>query len=263
MSKNNSPRLVNATETSFAIVETVRDLDDATLTDVVEKLDIGYSTAHNHLATLCANDWLVEHDGEYDIGLKFLSFGEYARRRTPHYDVARRHMHKLTERTNLEVEFLVEEYGRLISIVDMIGDAGGFGPSEDGKWLRVGEYYYLHNTASGKAILAELPDERVEEILDQWGLPVETPYSVTDRDELDAQLATIREQGYAETEQEVVEGFANAGTAVQYPDGRVLGGISVGWPTYLYSDGVDPEVIEQLLDTAASIEEQLAVAASD
>lgn len=263
MDENNTPRLVNATQTSLAIIEIVRDLDGATLTDIADNLDIGYSTAHNHLATLCAKNWLIKQNGEYDIGLKFLSFGEYARHRTPHYDIARRHMYELNKRTNLEVEFLVEEYGRLISIVDMIGDAGGFGPPEDGKWLRVGEYYYLHNTASGKAVLAELPDDRVEGILDKWGLPAETPYSVTDRDELKDQLATIRERGYAETEQEVVEGFANIGTTVQYPDGRILGGISVGWPTYLYSDGVDSEVIEQLLETAASIEEQIAAAPSD
>lgn len=258
MTENDTPRLVNATETSLAIAEAVRDHDGATLTEVVDDLDIGYSTAHNHLATLCANNWLVKQDDEYNVSLKFLSFGEYARRRTPHYDVARQHMHELSERTNLEVEFLVEEYGRLISIVDMIGDAGGFGPPEDGKWLRVGEYYYLHNTASGKAILAELPDDRVKEILDKWGLPAETSFSITDRDELHDQLATIRERGYAKSEQEVVEGFANVGTAVQYPDGRILGGISVGWPTYLYSDGIDPEIVNQLLETAASIEDQIA-----
>ena len=263
MVENDTPRLVNATNTSLAIVETVRDLDGTSLTEIADELDIGYSTAHNHLKTLCANNWLVKQNGEYDISLKFLSFGEYARRRTSHYDIARRHMYELTERTNLEVEFLVEEYGRLISIVDMVGDAGGFGPPEDGKWLQVGEYYHLHNSASGKAILAELPESQVEQIIDQWGLPAETPYSVTDRDELYDQLATIREQGYAKVEQEVAEGFANVGTAVQYPDGRILGGISVGWPMYLYSDGVDSEIIDQLLETAASIEEQIAATSSN
>lgn len=81
-------------------------MDGATLTNIADRSDIGYSTAHNHLTTLCGNSWLVKHDGEYDIGLKFLSVGECTRRRTPHYGVARRYSHELTERTNLEVEFL-------------------------------------------------------------------------------------------------------------------------------------------------------------
>lgn len=263
MDDTNTSRLVQSTDTSLTIVETVRDHDGATLTEIAEELDIGYSTAHNHLATLCTNEWLVKNDGEYNLGLKFLSFGESARRRTPLYDIARRHMHELTEQTNLEVEFLVEEYGQLISIVDIVGNASGFGPPEDGKWLRVGEYYNMHNTASGKAILAEMPTDQVERILDRWGLPAVTPYSVTDREELYDQLATVRDQGYATTKQEVVEGFANIGTAVMYPDGRILGGISVGWPTYLYNEGVDPEIIDQLLETSESIETQVAATLSE
>lgn len=257
MTGSDSPRFVQATTTSLRIVELIREQEGATLTEIADELDIGYSTAHNHLATLCEEEWIVESNSEYQIGLKFLHYGTYARRRTPLFDVARRHVNELAEKTNFEVEFLVEEYGRLVSIADIVRDAGGYGHLDDNPWQDPGEFYYMHNTACGKVILAELPEERVEEILDKWGMPAETQYSVTDRETLYDQLHTIREQGYAEIHQEVIEGFANVATTVNYPDGSVFGAMSVGWPTYLYEDGVEIGIVDDLLETKSELETEV------
>lgn len=257
MGDSDGPRLVQATQTSLRILEFVRDQGGVRLTDVAEALDIGYSTAHNHLATLETAGWLVREDGEYTLALCFLEYGRVARRRTPFFQAVRRHTHELSQQTNLEVEFLVEENGRLVSLIDLTSNTPGYSNIDD-DWRGVGIFYTMTNTASGKAMLAQLPESRVETILDRWGLPARTPYSVTDRTVLEKQLETVRQQGYATAHQEVHEGFENAAVVVNYPDGRIFGALSIGWPSYLFEDGLDQSLVEQLKQTKRELEAEIA-----
>lgn len=256
MPETESARLVQSTSTSLRILDAVHELEGARLTDVANELDIGHSTAHNHLATLSERGWLVRDGGVYHISLRFLHFGRSARRRTPSFDTVRRHVVDLANETNLEVEYLVEDGGRIISIIDIGPDTGMRGPISE-HWQGVGIYYHMTNTASGKAILAELPESRVEAVLDRWGLPARTPYSVTDRETLHEQLEATRERGYAEAQQEFQEGFENVAAALDGPDGEVYGAISVGWPVYLFDDGIERDVVDLLLEAEASIEAAL------
>ena len=257
MAEPSGSRLVQSTLTSLRILEYVHDQQGARLTDVAEALDIGHSTAHNHLVTLHDQEWLVRRDGEFRLGMKFLHFGRSARRRTPYFAVVRRHLTELAGQTNLELEYLIEQYGRLISIINIVPDTGVHGSISE-NWEGVGNYYFLTNTASGKAILAELPHDRVEAILDRWGLPAQTPYSVTDRETLFEQLERTRERGYAEAQQEFQEGFENIAVAVTEADGAVVGAVSIGWPVYLFDGEVEDEVVELLVETKAAIESDIA-----
>ncbi len=257
MTEENSSRLVQSTMTSLRILEFIHEERGARLTDISDALDIGYSTAHNHLATLREQEWLRKENDVYEIPYRFLNYGSMARRNTPYFRTIRDHANELSKQTNTEVEFLVEEYGRIVSIMDITANAPGYGDVGD-SWADVGVFYYMTNTASGKAMLAELSEQRIEAVLEKWGLPAQTPYSVTDRETLYQQLEAIRNRGYAMAHQEVLEGFSNASAAVTYPDGRVLGALSIGWPTYVYDDGPDEELIDELLATVAAIEAEIA-----
>lgn len=250
-------RLVRSTTTSLKILQFIKSEHEVRLTDVAEALEIGHSTAHNHLATLEEHEWLVREDGVYRLGLKLMEFGRHTRRTVPHFAAARRLANELSVQTSFEVEFLVEEYGRLVSIVDVIPSNAVYGNTDD-EWEGIGISYNMTNTASGKAILAELPPERVEAILEKRGFRQETPHSVTDRETLFKQLETARERGYAKAHQEVHEGFENIAVAVNWPDGSVFGAISIGWPSYIFDGGIDQDVIEQLLETGRKLEAEIA-----
>lgn len=49
-------------------------------------------------------------------------------------------------------------------------------PSSEG--YQVGRYFYMHNSANGKVMLARVSDDRVTEILNQWGLPAVTENTI-------------------------------------------------------------------------------------
>jgi DNA-binding IclR family transcriptional regulator len=265
MPANGDTPTVKTTQTSLDILATIRDLDGARLIEVADELGVAKSTAHKHLATLEQNGYLIKEGDTYHIGLKFLNFGEYARNRWPGFDLIKEAVAELTERTDEECDFVVEDHGRVTTIAESYHrwvkyeESGSSNGSTKEYRAYIGSYYHMHSTASGLAILAAYPSARVEEILNQWGLPAKTEYTITSQAELFGELDDIREQGYAVDDQGYTEGMRSIGKAVRGPDGTVLGALSVSGPTYRVDGAVlEREIPETLLDVVDSLEERLA-----
>ena len=97
----------------------------------------------------------------------------------------------------------------------------------------VGTRWALHATSTGKAVLAFAPDamSRLGERL----TPL-TASTITDRERLLAQNDEIRRRGFAETVDELEDGFAGVGTVVRGRAGHVIGAISICGPTQRLTD---------------------------
>jgi len=115
----------------------------------------------------------------------------------------------------------------------------------------VGDRKHLHCTGVGKAILASLPEERVETIIEERGLPAMTENTVTDREELLAELAEIRERGVAFDDEEILEGLRCVAVPVSNQEKGLLGAISVAGPTSrMKGEQFREELPELVTDTA-------------
>jgi DNA-binding IclR family transcriptional regulator len=227
-------RPVKTTRTSIRIGRAIQRRNGATLTELSAALDLAKSTVHNHLATLVAEGLLVEDDGRYHIGLRFLEFGEHARNRRDDYTPAKIQVYRLAESTNEEANFAVAENGYMYSIEYVMGDANPNNPAVGSTFLKVGSKFRMHNSAPGKAVLSALSTDRVEAILDRRGLPATTENTVTDREVLLEELETVRERGYATNDEELEAGFRSIAAPVVLGDGTVLGGLSIGGPAYRF-----------------------------
>jgi DNA-binding IclR family transcriptional regulator len=87
----------------------------------------------------------------------------------------------------------------------------------------------LHATSTGKAFLAWLPPEEARGLLD-LPLPRFTDTTVTDPDALMADLAGIRERGYAECAGELEPTLYGVSAPILNLDGRPLGVFSIWGP---------------------------------
>ena len=246
---NKGAATVGATETTLRILETLKRLDGAGITEVANRLDLPKSTVHNHVSTLLGNEYVVKEGSTYRVGLRFLEFGEYIRNRMPMYDVARPEVERLADETGELANLLVEEHGKGVYLCRVKGDQA----------VRLDTYagmrVHLHCTALGKAVLAYLPEERVREIVDAHGLPERTDATITDEEELFEELDGIRERGYASDTEERVAGLRCAAAPIRNLDGDPLGAISVSGPTSrMKGDWFDEEVPEELTSTANVIE---------
>jgi IclR family acetate operon transcriptional repressor len=213
-------RTHETTETSLQVLDAVAEMDGPNVSELAEELDMAVSTAHKHLQTLLSNGLVVKQDDRYQLGLKLFHLGTKAKRRETKFMLAREKVYQIADRTSEVVNFSVLENGRAITLFDSLdtGTLEGF---------QRGQYFYLHSSAAGKAMLAEMDDGRVKAIIDQWGLPKRTEYTITDRDTLSEELDLVRRRGYAVNEEEAWENLKAVAVPVRDPDGDVLGAMDI------------------------------------
>jgi IclR family transcriptional regulator, pca regulon regulatory protein len=75
--------------------------------------------------------------------------------------------------------------------------------------LTAGSRLPAYCTAMGRAILAHLPPEKANHLIDQMDLKARTPFTITSKQKLLAELERVRRQGYAQNVQEVALGYVN------------------------------------------------------
>lgn len=240
------PTTVRATETSFRILDALRALDGAGVTELAGYLELPKSTVHNHLQTLRRTEYVTKQGPEYDVGLRFLQLGEYARDRRQVATIGPPEIEKLATETREMANLLVEEHGRGVFLYRAKGADAVHMDTHAGKRV------HLHTTGFGKSILAHLSEERVEEILDRHGLPQVTPNTITDREQLMAQLDEIREQGYAYDDEERLEGLRCIAAPIVV-ENDVLGAVSVSGPKSRMSGEWYTEELPALTMSAANV----------
>ena len=250
MHANDDPP-IKSTAFSFDLLEAIHDRGEATLPESVGECDVPKSTVHDHLATLTRMGYLVNEDGSYRLSLRFLNFGGGVRSRFRFFQVAESKVRELANETGEHANLMVEENGKGVFLYKVKGsDSVNLDTYE-------GMEVYLHTTAMGKAILAELPAEKRAAIIDRHGLPAATENTITDRDELADEIDRIRERGYAIDNEERIQGIRCVAAAISTDD-RVVGGLSISAPRRRMSDERFEETIPvEVLRTANIIEVNL------
>ena len=216
---------IDAVQTTLNIVEALQDLEGAGVTEIANHIGVTKGTVHNHLATLEANDYVIKDDEKtYQLGFRFLDTAHHARNRIEIYDLITQELDKLADETGEMALFTVEEHGKGVCLYRSFGKHAIETP------LYVGYRSHLHRTAVGKAILSQLSTERVDEILDQHGMPGVTEKTITDREELFAELEEIREEGVAYNREETIQGLIGIGMPILNHDEKINAAISVIGP---------------------------------
>lgn len=219
----NSPG-VKSDRTLFAILEVLRERGPVRLTDIAAELGVAKSTVHNHLAVLQDRDFAKRTEDGFDLGLRFLDYGLESRRRQALFELGRKKVDELAEHTGERSWCVVEEDGMAVYLYGATGKNAVSAPEDTGTRRP------LHHIAAGKAIMAHLPPERVDEIIDDHGVEAATAHTITDREELEAELAEIRERGVAYNLEEGILGVHAIGAPVLDTDGSVFGAISIAGP---------------------------------
>ena len=229
------------------ILGLLEEREGAGVTEIAKCLELNKGTVHTQLATLREQGFVAKQGEQYHIGLRFLELGENAKKRLSIPEVAKRELDNLAQETDTRTQLVVEENG-MVSCVYLARSPDAILPPTD-----VGYREYLHCIASGKALMAHLPEERIESILSKHGLPAKTDATITDRETLFEELGAIRERGYSLNDEEKLRGLRAVGAPIIGQDGTPLGAISVSDTTRNMPDERFHEEMPELLMGTANI----------
>lgn len=206
----------------FDLLELIADAGgDVTLSELSAAADLPLPTIHRLLRTLVSRGYARQlQNRRYALGPRLVRLGEVANR-------------KFGQLAMPQLKQLVEELGETANLATLDGDRVIYvsqapSPHAMRMFTEVGRRSYLHSTSVGKAILADMTDDQVREIVARTGMPANTEKTITDVDALLADLADTRRRGYAvdDNEQEIgVRCFA-----VTVPDMAVPTAVSVSGP---------------------------------
>ncbi|WP_135305052.1 IclR family transcriptional regulator [Haloarcula amylovorans] len=247
MADQQNSNAVKTARTTFAILEELKERNEATVTELTDAFDLSKSSLHNYLTTLEADGYVVKNGNTYEVGLRLLDLGGHARHRQRLYDIAREEVTELAEETGELANLLVEQHGKGV----YLHRAHGVDAVKTDSYI--GQRVYLHNTGLGNAILAHLPRERIEEILDRHGMPATTENTITDQEELFSHLERVREEGVAFDDEARVKGLRCVAVPIVNNNDTVEGAISVSGPTSRFQDERFREELPAKLKSVANV----------
>ncbi|RRJ29512.1 IclR family transcriptional regulator [Halocatena pleomorpha] len=242
-------RRLKSVKQAFDIIQYLRDVEGATLSQTAEDLDIPVSTAHIHLTTLVDSNFVIKKSNEYRCSFRFLQLGGEKCNRMILYRAAKPELDDLREMTSEHTNVTVEEDGYAVQLYKSQS------PDSIDDNAPLGDYLYLHSTATGKAILSELPEKKVDDIFEKRGLPSLTEDTITDEESLRQELEEIRERGYSINRGEHFPGVCAVGTAIVSEPDNVVGAISISGPlSRMGTDRIEQELATELLNKKNIIE---------
>lgn len=237
---------LKSVRTTFKIIECLKRDTSGSVSAIAEQLDLPKSTVHSHLTTLNQLGYLTNDDGTYRLSYRFVHLGRTIEQSRELRRIVSPTVEALADETGEQAYFAIEENGLATNIAVAEGER-----SIRRQFLPGGQAR-MTNTATGKAILAHLPPERIDEIVRRWGMPREAPGTITDEDELAAELETIRTDGIAYAREETVKGVLEVAMPILDEDGRSRGAVEVAGPIKRLDDDKRHRDLVEAIETAVN-----------
>jgi IclR family acetate operon transcriptional repressor len=218
---------VQAIDRGLAVLGIISASDGLTLTDLSQRAGLAPSTAHRILSSLEAHQF-VDHDEErglWLIGVGAFEVGSAFLRNRRLAGIGRLVMHQLMETTGETVNLGIEDAGEVVFISQIESH------SALRAFFRAGSRAPIHASGVGKALLAEMPEPRVKEILYKRGLPRFSERTLVAPADLFRELASIRDSGWAVDDEERNLGMRCVAAAIFNEYGEAIAGVSVSGPT--------------------------------
>jgi len=200
------------------------------LAEVSELAGLNKTTTHRLLQALHSESMLDRNpaDGAYRLGPALMAMGVQALASNDLRLRVRPLLNRLATDTGETATLEVPVDDSMLILDEVTGShfvgAGG----------NVGTRWPMHATSTGKALIA-FDEQGVGRLGEQ--LESMTSHTITERDRLEKQLREIRGRGFAETVDELEDGFSGVAAVVRGGMGQVLGALSVCGPTQRLSAG--------------------------
>ncbi len=244
--EENGGRTIQSVDIAFNIIEFLQERGGAGVTEIATELGHSKSTVHSHLRTMENRRFVVREGDAYRLSLSVLDMAQRVRNQIGNYNVIRDEVEALAEETGEIAQFGIEEHDEVSYLYKFSGEQAVETAS------RVGTQQPMYSTSLGKAILAYLEREHVEEIVAKTTFRAKTHKTITDPEALFEELETIRERGYSIDDEENFAGLRCVAAPVRN-DETVLGAVSITGPSSRFTTERIHEELSELVLRAANV----------
>ena len=226
---------------------------DCSLAELCLALKLHKSTVHRLMMVLEQHRLVVKNPetGRYRLGLRLYELGSRAIDGLDLRGRARRYLDRLQAEFGETVFFCILDEGQVF-YVDKVESQRSVRTA-----CTVGSRAPAYCTAVGKAMLAELPEPAVNEVIRRWGLKAVTRNTITTAAALKAELRAVRSRGYAIDNEEKEEGLRCVSAAVHGHSGKLFAAMSVSGPAFRMTKERIPEVGQAVMEAANELSAEL------
>jgi DNA-binding IclR family transcriptional regulator len=218
--------LVQSVDRAITILELLARGGESSVTEMAAGLGVHKSTAFRLLATLETHRLVeqVNDRGRYRLGVGNLRLAGATTARLDLVQEARPVCKQLASETGETVNITVRAETSALYLDQVAGSSA----LQSHNW--VGQHIPLHATSNGKVLVSELDDAALKRAVRE--LPRYTAHTVTTMAKLRAELAEVREQGYAVATDELETGLTAMAAPIRNAHGDVVASMSVSGPTF-------------------------------
>lgn len=253
MTIDKQPESVSSVMKTLGILQALATQKDIGISDLAQRLMMSKSTVYRFLQTMKTLGY-VSQEGEtenYSLTLKLFELGAAALEYVDLVELADVEMRRISDLT-MEALHLGALDGDGIIYIHKIDSKYNLRMQS-----RIGRRNPLYSTAIGKVLLAERCEEEVRQILADVEFTQSTENTHSNVDSLLKELPIVKEQGFAEDNEEQEVGLRCLAVPVYDRFNRVVAGMSVSLPTIRYTEEKQSEYVQELHQAAARISAKL------
>jgi len=245
---------IQSVDRAITLLEAIAEAGgETTLTELSRRTRLNISTCHHLLSTLVQRGYAakVPVRRSYALGARILYLSNACLTQVDLPARAAPFIEQINEKTGETVHLAVLQGDAMMKVAKRESrhpvrvDTGTLGKSDA-----------AHATASGKAMLAWLPESEMKRVL-AHGMARYTPNTITEWPALIEELRHVRRNGYSMDREEFQPGVICVGAAIRDHNGAVVGAISASTPTMRANDEHLALVREQVTGAVRALSAEL------
>ena len=220
------------------------------LTDIADATGFGMSAAQRFVHTWLKLGYLKRdpHSRRYTLAPKLLDFSFMYQRSSGLAEIAMPHLVTLSNTCQENINMMELDSTDVLYIVRL--------PRKEIRYPAgiVGARIPAFCTSAGRIILAHLPQEQAQDILEATDLTPRTPHTLTDSRAIFKQLFEAKQRGYSIVDQEGLVGEISVAAPILDYAGNAIAAVSVPLSTTRWSvKSVQKSLAPHVLETARAI----------
>jgi IclR family transcriptional regulator, pca regulon regulatory protein len=200
------------------------------ISELAQRLGLTRSTTHRYVATLARLGYLNQDEStrKYRLGIRALDLGFAVLGSLELREIAAPHLQRLTATTGHTSNLAIRDDTDVILIDRIRGRPGRYHHLEF--TLHIGSRIPSYCSATGKALLAFLPQPDLNDLLDHIEFLPRGPRSVGSRAALVTELGQVRRTGIAINDEELESGLRSIAAPIRSRAGAVVAAVNLAIP---------------------------------